>query len=135
MFKSKLYIIIVILGIILTLASGACTESPEPAMTATPLEVPKEGSPGEDINAIIQVSSVQPCKLVLATPHKTEVDNYLAPHTSDTLTFPNSDGTVVFHEKIPWGTTPGSYVLRVIQMKYDGDTKGSEVFSQTFMVR
>ena len=133
MFRSKLYIIIVILGI-LSLISGACTQSPEQAITATPLEVPKEGSPGEYINVIIQVSSLQPCELVLATPHKTEVDNYLAPYTSDTLTYPNSDGTVVFHERIPWETAPGSYVLRVIQMRHDGDTEGTEIFSQTFIV-
>jgi len=134
MFKSKLYIVIVILGI-LSLVSGACTQSPEQAITATPLEVPKEGSPGEYINVIIQVASDQPCKLVLATPHKTEVDNYLAPHTSDTLTIPNSDGTIVFHERIPWETVPGNYVLRVIQMRRDGDTEGTEIFSQTFVVR
>ena len=132
--KSKLCAVIVILGM-LSLVSGACTQSPEQAITATPLEVPKEGSPGEYINVIIQVASDQPCKLVLATPHKTEVDNYLAPHTSDTLTIPNSDGTIVFHERIPWETVPGNYVLRVIQMRRDGDTEGTEIFSQTFVVR
>ena len=134
MFKSKLYIVIVILGI-LSLVSGACTQSPKQAITATPLEVPKEGSPGEYINVIIQISSDQPCKLVLSTPHKTEVDNYLSPNTSDTLTYPNSDGTVVFNERIPWETVPGSYILRVIQMRRDGDTEGTEIFSQDFVVR
>jgi len=134
MFKSKLSIVIVILGI-LSLISGACTQPPKQAITATPLEVPKEGSRGEYINVVIQVSSVQPCKLVLSTPHKTEVDNYLAPYTSGTLTIPNSDGTVVFHERIPVDTTPGNYVLKVIQMKHDGDTEGTEIFSQTFVVR
>ena len=134
MFKSKLFITIVILGI-LSLVSGACTQSQEQSITATPLEVPKEGSPGEYIDVIIEVSSVQPCKLVLSTLHKTEVENYLSPNTSETLTFPNSDGTVVFHERIPWETVPGSYVLRVIQMRRDGDTEGTEIFSQTFIVR
>jgi len=133
-FNSKLYIVIVILGI-LSLVSGACTQSPKQAITATPLEVPREGSHGEYINVIIQVSSEQPCKLVLSTPHKTEVDNYLSPNTSDTLTFPNSDGTVVFHEQIPWETVPGSYVLRVIQMRHAGDTEGEEIFSQDFKVK
>ena len=46
MFKSKPYIVIVILGI-LSLVSGACTESPAQTMTATPLEVPNEGNRGE----------------------------------------------------------------------------------------
>ena len=134
MLKSKSYILILIL-VILSLVSGACTQSPEQAMTATPLEVPKEGSPGEYINVIIQVASDQPCKLVLAAHHKTEVDDYFAPYTSDTLTTPNSDGTVVFHERIPWETVPGNYALRVIQMRRDGDTEGAEIFSQTFVVR
>ena len=134
MLKSKLYAVIVILSI-LSLVSGACTLSPEQAITATPLEVPKNGSPGEHINVVIQVSSEQPCKLVLSTTHKTEVDNYLSPYTSDTLTYPNSDGTVVFHERIPWETVPGSYVLKVIQMKHDGDTEGTEIFSQDLFVR
>jgi len=134
MFRRKLYMVITILAL-LVLVSGACAESSTQTMTATPLEVPKEGSPGEYINVIIQVSSDQPCKLVLSTPHKTEVDNYLSPYTTETLTFPNSDGTVVFHERIPWGTVPGSYVLRVIQMRRDGDTEGKEIFSQDFIVR
>ena len=134
MFKPKLYIIITILAL-LVLVSGACAESSTQTTTATPLEVPKEGSPGEYINVIIQVSSDQPCKLVLSTPCKTEVDNYLSPNTSDTLTITNSDGTVVFHERIPWETVPGSYVLRVIQMRHDGDTEGKEIFSQNFKVK
>jgi hypothetical protein len=68
-------------------------------MEAIPLEVPKEGSPGEYIDVIIEVSSDQPCKLVLSTPYKTEADNYLSPNTSDTLTIPNSDGKVFFISK------------------------------------
>jgi len=133
MFKPKLYMVTAILGVLI-LVTVACAESPAQTMTATPLEVPKEGSPGEYIDVIIQVSSDQPCKLVLSTPHKTEVDNYLSPNTSDTLTVPNSDGTVVFHERIPWETVPGSYILRVIQMRHDGDTEGTEIFSHTFVV-
>ena len=132
--KSKLCAVIVILGI-LSLVCGACAESPAQDLTATPLEVPKEASPGEYINVIIQVSSDQPCKLVLSTPHKTEVENYLSPHTSDTLTYPNSDGNVVFHERIPWETVPGSYVLKVIQMRHDGDMEGVEIFSQDLIVQ
>ena len=132
--NSKLCALIIILGI-LSLLSGACMQSPEQAITVTPLEVPKEASPGEYINVIIQVDSNQPCKLILTTPHKTEIDNYLAPHTSETLTYPNSDGTIVFHERIPWETVPGTYVLKVIQMKHDGDTEGREIFSQAIVVR
>ena len=133
MFKSKLFSIIVILCI-LPFISGACTESPAPTVTGRPLEVPSAGSPGEYIYAIIQVISNQPCKLVLSTPHKTGVENYLAPYTTDTLTIPNSDGTVVFHERIPWGTVPGSYELRVMQMISDGDTEGTEIYSRHFIV-
>jgi len=129
-----LYAVIVILGI-LSLVAGACAQPPAQTMTATPLEVPEEGRAGEYINVTIRVSSDQPCKLVLATPHETEVDNYLSPNTSDTLTFPNSDGAVVFHERIPRETVPGSYVLKVIQMRQDGDTVGTEIFSQDFFVR
>ena len=132
-FKLKLLIIIGILGI-LCLASGACTQSPEQVLTATPKEIPTEGIPGEYIDVIIQVSNVQPCRLVLATPHKTEVENYLAPYTSDTLTFPSNDGEVIFHERIPAGTPPGNYILKVMQM-VDGDAEGTEIFSQTFIVR
>ena len=134
MSKSKLFTVILILGV-LSLVSGACTQSQEQSIIANPQEVPKEGSPGEYINVIIEVSSVQPCKLILLAPHKTEVDNYLAPYTSDPLTFPNSDGTVVFYDKIPAGTTPGNYVLKVMQMKDDSDTEGTEIFSQNFIVR
>jgi len=133
MFKSKLYMVAAISGVLI-LVTGACAESPAETMTATPIEVPNEGSPGEYINVILQVSSDQPCRLVLATPHKTEVDNYLHPYTTETLTYPNSDGNVVFHERIPRETGPGSYVLRVIQMRRDGDTEGAEIFSQDFIV-
>ena len=133
MFKHKLFVITLIL--ITNLVFGACTESKDQTMGAIPLEVSKEGTAGEYIDVIIQVSSDQPCKLILSTPHKTEVGNYLSPYTSDTQTFPNSDGTVVFHERIPWETAPGNYILRVIQMRYDGDTEGEEIFSQDFIIR
>jgi hypothetical protein len=103
--KFKSYMLIS-MPVILSLLLGACVQSPAQDLTATPLEVPKEASPGEYINVIIQVASDQPCKLVLSTPHKTEIDNYLAPHTSDTLTYPNSGGTIAFHERIPWETVP-----------------------------
>jgi hypothetical protein len=125
--------VIAILGVLI-LVTGACADSPAQTITATPIEVPNEGISGEYINVIIEVASEQPCKLVLSTTHKTEVDNYLSPHTSDKLTFPNSDGTVVFHERIPADTTPGNYVLKVMQMKHDNDTEGTEIFSQTFVV-
>jgi hypothetical protein len=134
MFKSKSYIFVVILGI-LSLAFGACSQSPEQAYTAAPVEVPNEGSPGDFINVILEVDSTQPCKLVLTMTHKTGIDNYLNPYTSEKLTYPNSDGNVVFHEKIPNDTNPGDYVLKVFQMKKNGDTKGTEIFSQTFIVR
>ena len=134
MLNSKLCMVIAILGMLI-LVTGACANSPAQTITATPIEFPNEGIPGDYINVIIEVASEQPCKLVLSTPHKTEVDNYLSPHTSDKLTFPNSDGTVVFHERIPADTTPGNYVLKVMQMKHDNDTEGTEIFSQTFVVR
>ena len=129
-----LYLIIAILGTLCLIFAG-CSQPQKQALTATPLEFPKEGSPGEYINVIIRVSSTQACKLVLATPHKTEIDNYLFPYSIDTLTIPNSEGTVVFHERIPAYITPGNYVLKVMQMKRIGDTEGTEIFSQTFVIR
>jgi hypothetical protein len=134
MFKSKLYVVIAILGV-LVLVTGACAESPAQTITATPLEVPDEGSPGEYISVRIQLSSDQPCVLILSTIHKTGIDNYLAPHTARTLVYPDNNKVVVWHERIPWETAPGSYVLRVIQMRHDGDTEGTEIFSQDFTVK
>ena len=67
MFKTKFYMVITILAL-LVLVSGACAESSPQTMTANPLEVPNEGSPGEYFNVIIEVASDQPCKLVLSTP-------------------------------------------------------------------
>jgi hypothetical protein len=135
MFKPKSCLVIVILCI-LTLVSGACVESPAQTMTATPLEVPKEGSRGEFITVRIRLSSDQPCVLMLSTVHKTEIDNYLAPHTTKTLVYPDNNKVVVWHERIPWETVPGShYVLRVVQMRHDGDTEGKEIFSQDFIVK
>lgn len=133
MFKSKLFMLFVI-PVIISLAFTACGQSEKQEITATPIEVPKEGNPGEYISVIMQTSSLRACKLVLSTPHKTEIDNYLFPYTNETQTIPNSDGKVVFREQIPHGTAPGSYVLRVIQMRYDGDTEGSEILSQTFII-
>ena len=115
--------------------SFGCTQPKEQTSGATPIQVPKEGIPGEYIDVIIQVSNNQPCKLVLATAHKTEIDNYLNPYTSDMVTIPNSDGEIVFHQRIPAGTTPGSYILKVVQLKNDRDNDGSEIFSQTFIVK
>ena len=134
MFKSKSCIVIVILGI-LSLVTGACAESPAQTMAATPLEVPEEGSPGEYINVRLQLSSDQPCMLILSSVAKTEIDNYLAPYTTRTLTYPDSNKIVVWHERIPWDTVPGRYILRVFQMTYDGDTEGKEIFSQDLIVR
>lgn len=132
--KSKFFAVIIGLSL-LSFAIGGCTRSQEQPLTATPLEVPEEGSPGEYITVIIVVSSTQPCKLILSTPHKTGIDNYLAPYTSTSLTVPNSDGKVVLHEEIPLGTTPGNYVLKVMQMKNDCDREGTEIFSRNFIVR
>jgi len=132
--KFKSYMLISI-PIILSLLLGACAQSPAQDLTATPIEVTKEASPGEYINVIIKVASDQPCKIILTTPHKTEIDNYLAPHTTDTLTYPNSDGTVVFHKQIPWETVPGNYILKVLQMRHDSDQEGKEIFSQGLIVQ
>ena len=131
--KQKLYVI-VLLVVLLSCISNACTQSNDHASDVIPLDVPKEGIHGEYIDVIIRISNDQPCKLVLATEHKTEIDNYLNPFTSDVLTYPNNDGEVVFHEKIPAETTPGSYILKILQIQHDGDTEGSEIYSQNFIV-
>ena len=134
MFRLTLCTVVMLSGI-LSLLAGACTQSPEQAPAVTPLEVTREASPGEYIDVILQVSSDQPCRLVLATPHKTEVENYLSPYSSETLTYPDNEETFVFHERIPFDTAPGSYVLKVIQMRDDEDTEGVEIFSRVFIVR
>lgn len=134
MLKSKLFILLVIL-VLFSSPFVACKQSQEQAITVKPLEVPKEGSPGEYIDVIIQTSSTQPCQLFLSTLHKTEIDNYLFPYTKTPLTVPNSEKRVVFHEQIPWGTSPGSYILKVMQMRHDDDSEGTEIFSQTFIIR
>ena len=134
MFKPKLYIVILILGI-LSLVSGACAESPTQTTTATPLEVPNEGSRGEYITIRLQLSSDRPCVLMLSTIHKTEIDNYLAPYSTQTLTYPDNNKVVVWHERIPGDTPLGSYVLRVFQMTHNGDVEGKEIFSQDFRVK
>lgn len=134
MFKSKSYIVLVILGILI-LVTGACAKSPAQDMTATPLEVSKEGIPGEYIDVRLQLSSDQPCSLILSSVAKTEVDNYLAPYTTSTLTYPDNNKIVTWHERIPGDTVPGIYTLRVFQMTGDGDQEGKEIFSQDLIVR
>jgi len=134
MFKSKLYMIIVILSM-LSPVFQSCANSPEKILTATPLQVSKEGSPGEYLDVRIQLSNDQPCILKLTTVHKTEIDNYLARYTTKTLTYPDNNKIVVWHEQIPSDTSPGNYVLRVFQMTQDGDTEGKEILSQDFKVK
>lgn len=134
MYKPQPYFVMVFLCI-LALVVGECTESSEQTMAATPLEVSKEASPGEYIEVRLQLSSEQPCKLILASVAKTEIDNYLSPYTAETLTYPDNNKIVVWHEQIPFGTLRGSYILKVFQMMHDGDTEGKEIFSQSFMVR
>lgn len=133
MLKSRSYMIVLILGI-LSLLFGACAESPAQTMTATPLEVPNEGSRGEYITVRLQLSSDRPCVLMLSTIHKTEIDNYLAYYSTKTLTYPDNNKVVVWHERIPGDTTPGSYVLRVFQMTHDRDVEGKEIFSHDLIV-
>ncbi len=132
MFKPKLYIVTVILGV-LALMSGACAESPSPPMKATPLEIPNGGSPGEYITVRIQLPSEQPCIFVLNKVGKRE--DYLAPNTASTLAYPDANKIVVWNTQIPVSTPLGNYVLRVIQMGQDEDTLGTEVFRQDFKVK
>ena len=132
MFKSKLYIVTAILGV-LALMSGACAESPALTMKATPLEVPNGGSPGEFITVRIQLPSEQPCILVLNKVGKRE--DFLAPNTASTLAYPDNNKIVVWNKQIPASTPLGNYVLRVIQMGQDGGTLGTEVFRQDFKVK
>ena len=134
MFKSKSYIVLVILWILI-LVTAACAKSPAQDMTATPLEVSKEGISGEYIDVRLQLSSEQPCILILSSVAKTEVDNYLAPYTASALTYPSNEKIVVWNERIPGDTTPGRYILRVFQIRYDGDKEGKEIFSQDLIVR
>jgi hypothetical protein len=134
MFTSKSYMMILVLGI-LALVAGACAKSPVQDMTATPLEVSEEGIHGEYIDVRLQLSSDQPCTLILSSVAKTEVDNYLAPYTTSTLTYPDNNRIVVWHERIPWDTAPGVYILRAFQMTQGGDKEGKEIFSQDLLVR
>ena len=134
MFNSKSYIVFVILGILI-LVTGACAKSPAQDMTATPLEVSSESSPGEFIDVRIQLTSDQPCLLILASVAKTEVDNYLAPYTTSTLVYPDNNNVVVWHEQIPFDTAPGRYILKVFQMMQDGSEEGKEIFSRDLIVR
>lgn len=117
MFKSKLYIVTAILGV-LPLMSGSCAESPAQIMEATPLEVPNVGSPGEFITVRIQLPSEQPCILVLNKVGKR--DDSLAPNTATTLAYPDNNKIVVWNKQIPASTPLGNYVLRVIQIGQGG---------------
>ena len=134
MLKSKSHILILILAI-LPLVSPACAESPAQTMTATPIEASKEASPGEYIDVRLQLSSDQPCMLILSSVARTEVNNYLSPYTTRTLTYPDNNKIAVWHERIPGDTVPGRYILRVFQMRRDGDQEGKEIFSQDLIVR
>ena len=134
MFKFKPYRLILFL-VMISLLFGACAESQAPDLTATPLEVSKEASPGEYVDVRLQLSSDQPCRLILASVAKTEVENYLAPYSSPKLTYPDNNKIVVFHEQIPGYTVPGRYVLRVFQMTQDEDIEGKEIFSQDLIVQ
>ena len=67
--------------------------------------------------------------------HKTEIENYFAPYTRRTVTYPDNNYVLTFHEQIPIGTIPGDYILKVIQLKSQGDNEGIEIFSKTFFVK
>ena len=134
MLRWKLYTMTTLLGV-LALVSMACTTSPTPTMTATPLEVPNEGIRGEYITVTLQLSAERPCTFVLSTEHKTEIENYLAPYSARKLTYPDNNNVVTLHEQIPFGTPSGVYVLKVVQMTHDGDDEGTEVFNTAFLVQ
>ncbi len=103
---------------------------------ATPLEFPTEGVRGEYITARVQLQNDQPCILSLSSRQKTGIDNYLAPHTTSTVTYPDNNRIVTWHEKIPESTPTGSnYVLRVVQMKSPSDYKVTVVLSRNFRVK
>ena len=58
-----------------------------------------------------------------------------APYTSRTVTYPDNNNVLTFHEQIPIGTSPGDYILEVIQLKSQGDKEGIEIFSKSFFVK
>jgi len=125
-------ILAVSIGILFTLTG--CQSTPTPS-SATPIEVPTEAQPGEYVTVTIKVTSNQPYELILARDYKTEIENYFAPHTSRTVTYPDNNNVLTFHEQIPIGTTPGDYILKVIQLKSQGDKEGIEIFSKSFFVK
>ena len=125
---NKLVLILAVLAVPI----GGCSDVQ--SQNAEPIDVPNEGKPGDYVKVILRVTTTQPCKLVLATPHETEIDNYLFPDANDTFTIPNSDGTVVFYEKIPPETPPGTYQLIVVQKRHRFDNKGTELYLQAFLI-
>lgn len=133
MFKSKLCILTMVLSV-LALVSGACASSLQ-ITKAIPLDIPTEGSLGEYITVRLQLSSKQPCILVLNEIGKTE--DYLAPGTTSTVAYPDDNKIVVWNKQIPASTPLGNYVLRVIQIGQDEGTIGigTEVFKQDFKVK
>ena len=124
--------IVMSVTVALLVAVADCQTAASPTPKPTPLEVPSEAHPGEYITVRVRLESEQPCRLILATEHQTGVDNYLSPEKQ--LVYPANDNVVVMHEQIPWDLFPGVYVLRVVQMRYDGDTEGAEIVSQTLTV-
>jgi hypothetical protein len=128
----KFGVIVMSVAVALLLAVAGCQTTASPMPKGTPLEVPSEAHLGEYITVRVGLESEQPCRLILATEHQTGVDNYLSP--AKKLTYPDNNNVVVMHEQVPWDLVPGVYVLRVVQMRYDGDTEGAEIVSQTFMV-
>jgi len=130
----KLIAIILVISIGLLSALTGC-QSPSPPSSATPIEVPNEAQPGEYVTVTIKVTSNQPYELILAKSHKTEIENYFAPYTSRTVTYPDNNNVLTFHEQIPIGTIPGDYILKVIQLKSQRDKEGIEIFSKSFSVK
>jgi len=132
----KLVAIIMVISICVLSALTGCQSTPStPTSSATPIEVPTEAQPGEYVTVIIKVTSNQPYELILAKSHKTEIDNYFAPYTRRTVTYPDNNNVLTFHEQIPIGTIPGDYILKVKQLKSQGDNEGIEIFSKPFFVK
>lgn len=119
-------------AVALLVAVAGCQTTASPPPQATPLEVPGEAHRGEYITVRVRVEGGRPCRLILARSYRTGVDNYLSPERK--LVYPANDNVVVLHEQIPWHLEPGPYVLRVVQMRYDGDTEGTEILNRTFLV-
>jgi hypothetical protein len=130
----KLIAIILVISVGILSALSGCQSTPVPS-SATPIEVPTEAQPGEYVTVSIKVTSNQPYEIILAKNHKTEIENYFAPYTRRTVTYPDNNYVLTFHEQIPIGTIPGDYILKVIQLKSQGDNEGIEIFSKTFFVK